>query len=367
MILLGRMGARKRISPSPNRAPVSLTSSSLPTKGCPASSATISWSSSGPAGAAAGPSPFAALTGSADSADSADSAGPGGAGAAAAGAAGAAGLAGSTSPKLTWSSWENLAIRTIRAYRAAWPGPLLQVAFDLRCRPRLCQLGIRAGIPLGPALAEQIPALVECLLGGPECGLLQRAAQLAGGQSGAQFALGRDQIGDVPKDLLVIHGPTLRRRYVDLMQLTRERIVAAAVRLIEREGVTAISMRRIAGELGCAVMSLYNHVPGKDALLDGVAEHVLAGIEVPVQPDASWQEQVRAQARAFRQIARAHPRCTMVVVSRPNTSAAALRPFEQALSTLADAGFGGADSVRMVRTFIAYVLGCLLREVGVAP
>ncbi len=151
------------------------------------------------------------------------------------------------------------------------------------------------------------------------------------------------------------------------MQLTRERIVAAAVRLIEREGVTAISMRRIAGELGCAVMSLYNHVPGKDALLDGVAEHVLAGIEVPVQPDASWQEQVRAQARAFRQIARAHPRCTMVVVSRPNTSAAALRPFEQALSTLADAGFGGADSVRMVRTFIAYVLGCLLREVGVAP
>jgi AcrR family transcriptional regulator len=151
------------------------------------------------------------------------------------------------------------------------------------------------------------------------------------------------------------------------MQLTRERIVAAATELIERESVTAISMRRIAAELGCAVMSLYNHVPSKEALLDGVAEHVLSGIAVEDLPGASWQDQVRAQARAFRQIARAHPRCTMLVVSRPATSAAALRPFEQALATLIGAGFSGSDSVAMVRTFIAYVLGCLLREVGVAP
>jgi AcrR family transcriptional regulator len=151
------------------------------------------------------------------------------------------------------------------------------------------------------------------------------------------------------------------------MQLTRDRIVGAAAELIEREGVTAISMRRIAAELGCAVMSLYNHVPSKEALLDGVAEHVLSGIEACAEPDASWQQQVRAQARAFRQIARAHPRSTMLVVSRPATSAAALRPFERALATLTGAGFSGADSVAMVRTFIAYVLGCLLREVGVAP
>jgi AcrR family transcriptional regulator len=151
------------------------------------------------------------------------------------------------------------------------------------------------------------------------------------------------------------------------MQLTRDRIVGAAIDLIEREGVTAVSMRRIAGELGCAVMSLYNHVPSKDALLDGVTEHVLSGIEVDADPQASWPDQVRAQARAFRQIARAHPRCTMLVVSRPAISATALRPFEQALATLIGAGFSGADSVAMVRTFIAYVLGCLLREVGVAP
>jgi AcrR family transcriptional regulator len=151
------------------------------------------------------------------------------------------------------------------------------------------------------------------------------------------------------------------------MQLTRERIVVTAADLIEREGVTAISMRRIAAELGCAVMSLYNHVPSKDALLDAVAEYVMSGIKVRVAPDADWQDQVRAQARAFREIAMAHPRCTLVVVSRPNNSAAAIRPFEQALATLSGAGFGGAEAVRILRAFIAYITGCLLREVGVAP
>jgi AcrR family transcriptional regulator len=151
------------------------------------------------------------------------------------------------------------------------------------------------------------------------------------------------------------------------MQLTRERIVAAAVELIEREGVDAVSMRRIAAELGSGVMSLYNHVPSKDALLDGVAEQVMSGIDFSSEPGASWEDQVRAQARAFRQIARAHPRCTMVVVSRPNASATGLRPIEHALATLRGAGFTGDEAVRVVRAFVAYIVGSLLREVGVAP
>lgn len=151
------------------------------------------------------------------------------------------------------------------------------------------------------------------------------------------------------------------------MQLTRERIVAAAVELIEREGVDAVSMRRIAAELGSGVMSLYNHVPSKDALLDGVAEQVMSGIDFSSEPGASWEDLLRAQARAFRQIARAHPRCTMVVVSRPNASATGLRPIEHALATLRGAGFAGDEAVRVVRAFVAYIVGSLLREVGVAP
>ncbi|GAA2895446.1 TetR/AcrR family transcriptional regulator C-terminal domain-containing protein [Streptosporangium fragile] len=149
--------------------------------------------------------------------------------------------------------------------------------------------------------------------------------------------------------------------------LSRSRIVAAAIDLIEREGADAVSMRAIAAALGVGVMSLYNHVPSKAALLDAVAEAVLSQIEFTDDPDAEWTERVRMQALAFRQIAHHYPRCTMVVVSRQLRSTAGLLPVERALDTLRGAGFGGEEAVRILRMFIAYIVGSLLREVGVTP
>ncbi|MFC4590318.1 TetR/AcrR family transcriptional regulator C-terminal domain-containing protein [Sphaerisporangium corydalis] len=149
--------------------------------------------------------------------------------------------------------------------------------------------------------------------------------------------------------------------------LSRARIVAAAIDLIEREGADAISMRRIAADLGVGVMSLYNHVPNKAALLDAVAEAVLSQISFDDDPSAEWTERVRIQARAFRQIAHGYPRSTMVVVSRQLKSPAGLFPVERALATLRDAGFDGEDAVQILRAFIAYIIGSLLREVGVTP
>lgn len=149
--------------------------------------------------------------------------------------------------------------------------------------------------------------------------------------------------------------------------LSRDRIVAAAISLIDREGADAVSMRRLAAELGVGVMSLYNHVPSKSALLDAVAETVLSRIEFTDDPSAHWTDRVRMQARAFRRIAREYPRCTMVVVSRDLGSTAGLLPVERALATLRDAGFDGGEAVRMLRVFIAYIVGSLLREVGVTP
>jgi AcrR family transcriptional regulator len=151
------------------------------------------------------------------------------------------------------------------------------------------------------------------------------------------------------------------------MQLSRERIVTAAIDMIERQGVEAVSMRRIATELGCGVMSLYNHVPSKSALLDDVAERVMSGIDFTAAPGTDWQDQVRAQARAFRAIGRRYPRCTMVVVSRPTTSVTGLRPIENALATLREAGFGGPEAVLIMRSFVGFILGSLLREVGISP
>ncbi|HSR84648.1 MAG TPA: TetR/AcrR family transcriptional regulator C-terminal domain-containing protein [Streptosporangiaceae bacterium] len=151
------------------------------------------------------------------------------------------------------------------------------------------------------------------------------------------------------------------------MQLTRRRIIDAAISMIERDGVDAISMDRLATELGCGMVSLYHNVPSKSALLDSVADAVLSDIEIPLAGAAGWQEQIRAQARAFRRVARAHPRCAMVVASRPASSAGVIRIVEQAVGTLCDAGFGGQDAVRIVRALAALSIGLILGESGIAP
>ncbi|MFL6142959.1 MAG: TetR/AcrR family transcriptional regulator C-terminal domain-containing protein [Labedaea sp.] len=144
--------------------------------------------------------------------------------------------------------------------------------------------------------------------------------------------------------------------------LSRDLIVRTAVALIERDGANAVSMRRLAAELGTGAMSLYNHVPSKAALLDAVAEHILTEMELTADPVADWQAAVRSLARAFREVARRYPRCIMVVVSRQPHSAVGMRPVELALATARVAGFHGRAAVQMMRAVVNYVLGCLVSE-----
>ncbi|MEU8119679.1 TetR/AcrR family transcriptional regulator C-terminal domain-containing protein [Spirillospora sp. NPDC049024] len=148
--------------------------------------------------------------------------------------------------------------------------------------------------------------------------------------------------------------------------LTRARIVQAAVEMIEREGADALSMRRVAAELDVAVMSLYNHVPNKEALLEGVAEHVVAGLELPDDPSEPWQERARALVRAFRKVAHDNPRCMSIVLTHKVDTPVGLRPAERALALADAAGFDGATAVRIMRALIAYALGAQMREIGMA-
>jgi AcrR family transcriptional regulator len=131
-------------------------------------------------------------------------------------------------------------------------------------------------------------------------------------------------------------------------------------------------MSRLATELGCGLVALYSHIPSTQALLDGVAGAIVSAIEVTstgatTVPDSDWQDRLRAQARAARRVAAAHPRCTIAIAGRPPGTAAVLRPAEQLLGTLRAAGFGGPDAARIVRILAAYLVGTLVREVGVAP
>jgi len=98
--------------------------------------------------------------------------------------------------------------------------------------------------------------------------------------------------------------------------LGRQRIIRAAMELIERDGSDAVSMRRVAASLGVGTMSLYNHVPNKAAVLDGVAEFIMADMAFAVGPDATWQDQTRALARTFRDTALRYPCSVLVVITR---------------------------------------------------
>ena len=138
--------------------------------------------------------------------------------------------------------------------------------------------------------------------------------------------------------------------------------------LIEAEGLQAVSMTRLATELGCGLIPLYTHVPSTSALLDGIAATILAGLDAgPVTAGVGWADQMRTQARAIRQAGRAHPRCSVAVAGREPTTDAMLRPAEHALATLGTAGFGGKDAVGIVRALAAYLVGSLLRESGGVP
>jgi AcrR family transcriptional regulator len=146
--------------------------------------------------------------------------------------------------------------------------------------------------------------------------------------------------------------------------LSRERILRAAIELIERRGADSVSMRRVAAELGVGTMSLYNHVPNKAALLDGVAELIMADMEFAADPAADWRDQARALAHRFRGIARRYPRSMLLVITRQPRSSVGLHPVDIALGAVRQAGFDGRVAVRLVRTFVSFVLGSLMHEAG---
>lgn len=138
-----------------------------------------------------------------------------------------------------------------------------------------------------------------------------------------------------------------------------------SIDLIERDGVDALSMRRVAAELGAAPMSLYNHVPNKSALLDAVAELIMSEVGAGLNTDAGWCDQARELARSFRAVARRYPRGVQVVITRQPRSSVGLRPVELALGVVRRAGFDDPTSVRLVRTFVSFILGSMLHEAGI--
>ncbi|MEV0788693.1 TetR/AcrR family transcriptional regulator C-terminal domain-containing protein [Kribbella sp. NPDC050459] len=145
-------------------------------------------------------------------------------------------------------------------------------------------------------------------------------------------------------------------------QLSRAAIVDAAIAVIDVDGVASVTMRAVGRKLGVDAKSLYNHVDGKDALLDAVAERILDEMRVP-ELTGSAATDLRAIAQAFRDSALAHPQAATLVLTRQLLSMPALAPIEAVLSVLRGAGASPEQSVHLLRLLVATVVGAVLREV----
>jgi len=144
--------------------------------------------------------------------------------------------------------------------------------------------------------------------------------------------------------------------------LSRQRILAAALRLVDEQGLDALSMRKLAASLGVEAMSLYTHVPSKSALLTGVLELLVAQLEVPQDEDLPWVERLRTGARSFRRVAHEHPAFVRLLTSQQEYTEVLLHPTESGLAILRGAGLGPTEAAFAYQTLMGYLLGALQQE-----
>lgn len=137
--------------------------------------------------------------------------------------------------------------------------------------------------------------------------------------------------------------------------LTREKILDAALEILDRDGLEGLSMRKLGAAVGVEAMSLYNHVANKDALLDGIHERILVSLE----PSAarSWQTFVRHQALALHRALLAHPNAIPLFATRPAATPASIERLDHYLGVLMKAGFGPMHALSIVQLVAQLVVG----------
>jgi TetR/AcrR family tetracycline transcriptional repressor len=144
--------------------------------------------------------------------------------------------------------------------------------------------------------------------------------------------------------------------------LSRRRILEAAVRFVDREGLEALSMRKLGSELGVEAMSLYNHVPNKGALLDGMVEILLGELEMPPENEG-WESRLREAYWAFRRLAHGHPNVFPLLVVRPPDTTDGIWLLEEFLKTLRGAGFDPETALHAFRALSSYASGYAIAEI----
>jgi AcrR family transcriptional regulator len=145
--------------------------------------------------------------------------------------------------------------------------------------------------------------------------------------------------------------------------LTRERALSAAIALADAEGLGALTMRRLAQELGIEAMSLYHHVANKDDILDGMVDMVFGEIELPAA-GADWKTAMGERARSARAALMRHRWAIGLMESRASPGPATLRHHDAVLGACRAAGFSVAMSAHAFSLIDSYLYGFVLQEVN---
>ncbi|WP_328387225.1 TetR/AcrR family transcriptional regulator [Nocardia sp. NBC_00416] len=143
--------------------------------------------------------------------------------------------------------------------------------------------------------------------------------------------------------------------------LTDDQLVAAALAVIDRDGLTALTMRAVAKELGMATMGLYRYVTDRQALEVLVVDHVFGSVDLAL-PAAHWTDRIRSLMDRLRVAVAKHPAAVPLILRHRQAARASLRLIDTMLAVLTDGGFTGADRVVAQRTLIGYLLGFLQNE-----
>lgn len=135
--------------------------------------------------------------------------------------------------------------------------------------------------------------------------------------------------------------------------LSRDRILAAALHIADTHGPDALTMRRVATELGVDPMALYRHVHNKDALLDGVVDMLWDEVPAPPRRDGGWTEPLRAFAFGLRAVISSHPRAATLLLTRNALPRRALEAYDTLLGNIRDAGYDDDQAAQILRLVVS--------------
>ena len=133
-------------------------------------------------------------------------------------------------------------------------------------------------------------------------------------------------------------------------------IAASALEIVDRDGLSGLSMRSLATALGTGPMTLYNYVKDRGQLEELVAEAVISGVKLP-EPSQDWVEDVRAVATAMWEAVRQHPNVVPLVLTRRTVSPSSYAPAERLVEALARGGLEDIDRLAAFRAVLALVMG----------